>query len=898
MAVVLAANPSPSTTKAIHAFSTSVSSSIHSTAQLSVSTNTSTAPSSSVSHTQSLSKKRARHSLNVLGSIPKDISALIRSHSLSRRQQTEQHQDPHIDAGAADMVPDDDRPSRKPRKSENRVDAFPFYNFSCFDSDHLPSKLYNFIARSLTRSRSRSRSRSGREPDDEPVPDLPDSPSRLSNAGHSSSSKPVIRIQSRPLSSTTTATNTTITPGTPRAKKRPPSAIPIPDMSPKVADPFDSPSSRPPTPKASTTRKKLHNLFGIPLSSPRKSSFSSSRQSSRRPSLDVIPPLPGQEKNNDVQDTDPTPKALKSHPHLNSRPESPSPTPRTKMTHNPSNSSTATSSTSASSRLQKFFTSSKTPSAPSADAVSGPMRRPSASSHLRHNSNSTNASNSPTTEAAPVSRPKAATGLMGPPPVPPRIVHVPATPDRPGTAPQIAASSSVGHSSRKNSVDSGYRYPGGVTGAGNEKGKDKDVGITSVNGHARPKMNVPHRSTKHGSFDFERPGWSAAGAMQRTGSGGTMSSGTGTSGGWGRGQEGVLSGVRESAMGPGMAGVGTLQREVSMKRAKDREEMVVRAKEGERRRRRAEAHAAMGNVEEVSGEREKVQRHLQPSPRTTTPDGSGGAGTSTSASGKSSSWGRKRGGLFPGGSTGNKKLTSIGISHGPFAFEPPVPSPTRSTGSTGTTGGHDAPLSVSWAGEKGRGERDRERGRMNQELERERMKLREKEKRATSAHRGDRPPVPVPPASFGHRSGSKGRSLDLGLGLAWAPTTVREDALLPSSRFFERSVSGSSSVGGRSGGGRSASGSTNGGHETIEEEKQRSGIGREVAEVFKNALDDAGYATFKKYVHRFDAHDIPFDGPMGIVARVERLLTTAPDLSEEGKRRLLDSFVRVILQNL
>ena len=50
-------------------------------------------------------------------------------------------------------------------------------------------------------------------------------------------------------------------------------------------------------------------------------------------------------------------------------------------------------------------------------------------------------------------------------------------------------------------------------------------------------------------------------------------------------------------------------------------------------------------------------------------------------------------------------------------------------------------------------------------------------------------------------------------------------------------------------------------------------------------------------VHRFDAHDIHFDGPTGIVARVERLLETAPDLGEEGKQRLLDSFVRVILQN-
>lgn len=50
-------------------------------------------------------------------------------------------------------------------------------------------------------------------------------------------------------------------------------------------------------------------------------------------------------------------------------------------------------------------------------------------------------------------------------------------------------------------------------------------------------------------------------------------------------------------------------------------------------------------------------------------------------------------------------------------------------------------------------------------------------------------------------------------------------------------------------------------------------------------------------VHQFDAHGIPFDGPNGIVARVERLLKTAPDLSEEGKKQLLDSFVRIVLEN-
>ncbi len=92
---------------------------------------------------------------------------------------------------------------------------------------------------------------------------------------------------------------------------------------------------------------------------------------------------------------------------------------------------------------------------------------------------------------------------------------------------------------------------------------------------------------------------------------------------------------------------------------------------------------------------------------------------------------------------------------------------------------------------------------------------------------------------------------------------------------------------------------------------------------------------FQIDVHQFDAHEIAFDGPNGIVSRVERLLmssssanTSAPtststagtktgnrvkrltvavkkgggqnrnqvEMGEEDKRRLLDKFVRIILQ--
>ena len=366
---------------------------------------------------------------------------------------------------------------------------------------------------------------------------------------------------------------------------------------------------------------------------------------------------------------------------------------------------------------------------------------------------------------------------------------------------------------------------------GGRRGKDRDLisvdGAPMPNGTTRMKASLGQghsaRSTKHGSFDFERPGWSAAGVMQRSGSTGTGSgtSETGTSGGWGRDKDGFLGGVRESAMGPGLAGVGTLQRDQSVKRAKERDEMILRARGDERRKR----------------EKEK-ERHPQRLLSRTSPlpdTDENGVGTSTSTTGKSSSLGRKRGGLLREGSArGKPRVAPLGVAHGRFAFEPPVPSPTRSTTSTNTNTGPDAQLSVSWAGERGKNELEKENARVKEEMERE--KHREKERKRQSYR--DRAPVPVP--SVGHRSGAKGRSLDLGLGLAWAPTKLREDALLPSSGFFARSHSGSSSHGVD----RSVSGSTNASGSGRAEDKSK--VGREIADVFRNALDDEGYVAFKK----------------------------------------------------
>jgi hypothetical protein len=198
-----------------------------------------------------------------------------------------------------------------------------------------------------------------------------------------------------------------------------------------------------------------------------------------------------------------------------------------------------------------------------------------------------------------------------------------------------------------------------------------------------------------------------------------------------------------------------------------------------------------------------------------------GASTSTIAShsnvfGGTGSWGRSTGkrlgagltklmnGLKLGKST--KSTVSVGkeLQHVKFPFESPMPPPPIDIP-------HEHP------------------GGSERSLEKKRPQL-EWEKRER------RPEPPLSPkghsaslstsnsttladtgVSVGYRSGAKGRSLDLGLGLAWAPVKVREAAVMPGSSF-----------------GRLLSGSWREQH------------GKEVAEVFRNALDEDGYLSFKK----------------------------------------------------
>ncbi|KAG1892222.1 hypothetical protein F4604DRAFT_16161 [Suillus subluteus] len=108
----------------------------------------------------------------------------------------------------------------------------------------------------------------------------------------------------------------------------------------------------------------------------------------------------------------------------------------------------------------------------------------------------------------------------------------------------------------------------------------------------------------------------------------------------------------------------------------------------------------------------------------------------------------------------------------------------------------------------------------------------------------------------------KGRSLDLKLGLSWAPNRVRQEAVIHGSLLSQKQ----------------------------EEERNR---GKDVTKVFENVLSESGFETFKKYVHRFDAHQIPLEGPRGLLARIEKLLTVS-SVSQTEKVELLDQFARFV----
>ncbi|KAF9651137.1 hypothetical protein BDM02DRAFT_975565 [Thelephora ganbajun] len=116
----------------------------------------------------------------------------------------------------------------------------------------------------------------------------------------------------------------------------------------------------------------------------------------------------------------------------------------------------------------------------------------------------------------------------------------------------------------------------------------------------------------------------------------------------------------------------------------------------------------------------------------------------------------------------------------------------------------------------------------------------------------------------------KGRSLGLGLELNWAPTRVREEAVMDFSEMGVRSK--------------------------WREEAEMKEFGRmKVLESFEQVLGENGYAKFREYVQRFDSRLMPLDGPSGLMHKVRRLLdTSAKSLDAKKKQELLERLDRIV----
>ncbi|KAL0573122.1 hypothetical protein V5O48_008844 [Marasmius crinis-equi] len=774
------------------------------------------------------------------------------------------------------------------------------------DDDRPTNRIYRF----LTSSRSRSRSKQSSSNDvqnqstelaHEPHESNPGSHSRESTwssrtsdrgrSSHRSSAKPSTILPSRPLSSTTTATNTTVTPSTPKGKKRmaqASSAAPSSTLSEASHENFHPPPPETTPKHRSSTRRKLRQIFGIHS---RKSSISSSRGTSpghshnlpiQPPEVPPLPPYPDMFTSHDPSHFE---RTQSPDPISSSRPQSPSPQPhpdpltssvsttassnskidftkffspgsRTRPLLNPRRSSTASLSTPPSSSDSILHhvsspTKHKRASTSASDANAPHTRGTSTQSR-----NASSSSKGTGTSEASGSNGHAASASLRPPyssrsaPTSPRMSH------------------------RKDSIDSTHRYrPLVIVNEEKEresldyspspKGKGKELdqspssradknngsdtldsrnanatAVRSRNGgqqSMRPPKQVSIRGTKHGSFDFERPSWAVGGLLSRSMSGNGHS----------------RSPARSPAKSP---------------EEKPRNGVASNGRGGAKSERKENG----GTPPSSSLEAWRRQRTHRTPPPKTAPLHEDDTPTPTPTKGQSSSLGKSSGKRMLG--SGVTRLA--GLAHGPFSFEPAVPSPTFSHTSASTAGHSEA-------------DNGRKDGRDRRKRDREVAKEGDLSRSTSTKSKATEPDSILSSTSGGggsSRAAGRGRSLDLGLGLSWAPTRVREDALLPAGKFMSR---------------KSPSAPSRKGVATrhVEFEDERTKVGQEIAEVFKRVLDEDAFIAFKHYVHQFDSHEIPFDGPTGIIARTERLLGKASSLGPEDQQNLVNKLIRVILHN-
>jgi hypothetical protein len=298
------------------------------------------------------------------------------------------------------------------------------------------------------------------------------------------------------------------------------------------------------------------------------------------------------------------------------------------------------------------------------------------------------------------------------------------------------------------------------------------------------KQLLPRSTSRHGSFDFERPTWNKPSRMFRSTSHGSREIRSG------------LDPSRESLEG--------LHRGDSSNRPEE--------PHGRNRKRRS-------------------------SPGTHTSK----AQFQAPQESNSGSWGRSTGKRVLG--SGVSKL--VGLSHGPFSFEPPVPSPTPSNVSISTKGSQKS--AVEQVMEKHRLEREREKQR-EKERQRELDRAIQKQRRTHHVHvdefglRSNSPHSQT--SASGNSRSRKNRSLDLDLGLSWAAKTIKEEALLPPLR--SRGLNG-----------RSPSRATAKTANTPEDQSKL--MGKEVADSFRQVLSDTDYASFRRCMCLVNEYELKAD---------------------------------------
>ncbi|KAI0065844.1 hypothetical protein BV25DRAFT_1821529 [Artomyces pyxidatus] len=219
--------------------------------------------------------------------------------------------------------------------------------------------------------------------------------------------------------------------------------------------------------------------------------------------------------------------------------------------------------------------------------------------------------------------------------------------------------------------------------------------------------------------------------------------------------------------------------------------------------------------------------------------------------------------------------------HPPFAFE----SAASGAGSVTSGGGGRASPSMSEGRVRSK-ERERERHAADGRRGKESLEIARDRDRQERGGRG----VPHVRSREGDKEGRwEQKEVELGLGLAWAPSKIRVREWTGGDRQREREMW--EREGARKARERLARYELGYAHG-----EPRRKTDKEVTGRFRDVLGDAGFETFKKYVRRFDADIIPLDG---LLVRVERLLdaTSPRGINEREKREMLDDLVRIVKEN-